>query len=222
MSDHNEAAFSGILDKTKRANLRTQRAKRKRIVALAAVAVFVILLGFGMYRIIAINMTYPSQKIFMFSMNQEIISGNVGVTVTNLSVYEGKEIYTVVPDYEDYMLGPDNKPLPIEKRRMLVFDVVFVNYGDTPVSLHLTDFKAQIGNIWYSSLSRWAFEPLNDGMSPTIAPGEQLSVSMPYVMFFHYMILDMEIWENVMNKPVDLVMSIYPSIIIVRLSESDM
>ena len=202
-----------------RATKRAQQAKRKRIVFLAVAFLFLALVGFGIYKIIAINTLYPPIRIYEFSMGQEIMNGDVGLTATALTIYEGQEIYTVMPDYqEDLFINATGDLAPIERVRLLVCELTFTNYGDQSLSVAFSIRKMQIGYLWSEGMSPFDFAPLNSGrgLRFEIAPGEKLTLRFPFRMYRDWgsMLLDADSWENIIHEPVDIILSEFPKIII--------
>ena len=203
-----------------RVTFRANATKRKRIIALVVTVVSLVLLGLAAYRIITLNMMYPSPKVLEYAIGDEIMGGDIGITVIGLKIYEGAEIYTVIPDYQESLVDLDGELLPIEKSREFVCEITYTNYSTDQYYRISPRGTMQIELFWTSNGDPMIFASLNPDLpvrSPTLGPGEQITVRLPFRMY-RVTNYEEDIWESAMEGQIDLVIREFPQKIIVHLT----
>ena len=200
-----------------RAAVRANSKTRRRIVFLAVSLASVVLIVLVTYRIVTLNMMYPSPKLLEFSLNEEVVGGDVGITVTSFRIYEGEEIYGLIPTYEETMKDASGVPFDISQVRMLVCGLTITNHGSEPHTVSLSRPVLQVG-MWKNGVHRPAYLKLNEGvsMSLQLAPGETVSVWLPYNMYDLQFENNYE-WTHATEKQADLVLNTYPVKAVVHL-----
>ena len=191
-------------------------AKHKQTVRLIVTIFCAVLLLLAISRIATLNRLYPSPTIMNFSLNEEVLGGDIGITVTGFDIYEGEEIYDLIPGYV-VNLRIDGVPVGIEQLRIVVCDVVITNHGTKTQRVVTYRSVLQVG-VWSNAVPRNEYLMLNNNMSqtPEIAPGETITVRLPYIMCdFHFK--NHYEWEHLIEKQLDLVLGVYPTRAVVHM-----
>jgi len=192
--------------------------RRKRIIILASVCTLAALTSLISYRLVTLNAQYPNGKVIEFSLGDEVIGGDVTIKTTGLSIYEGEQIYKVIPTYTEVQRnGQTGKLASIDEVRIVVCDITITNNGEEACEVNAGAFGLQ-GTGWFAITNhRGEYELLNDVRSVRInlEPGEQISVRLPYKIYAFQFTNEYD-WDHAIDE-IDLILGKYPILIIVHM-----
>jgi len=193
------------------------RAQRKRIAFISIASLLAVLLVAGTVRIITLNIAYPSPARMVFSLGEEALGGDIGVRATSLEVFEGEEILSLFPDYEE-KAKYNGILLRFDQVRMFVCSIVLSNHGEETSSVAVYNYVLQV-DAWKNGLMYDQYLELNEVQraSVDLDPGKQIELRLVYIMY-DTSFKNHADFEKIKDKDIDLVLKSYPVKIIIRMA----
>ena len=193
------------------------KTSQKRIKLFAVLLVSVVMVSLVIFQIVRINTLYPGPKLREFSLGEEAIGGDIGITVTGVEIVEGDAILKLIPTYKEMVTNRAGELVGIDQVRIIICDVVVVNHGDEPHTVLLNSYTLQVG-MWKNGLD-FELMDINSEVATSLQlnPGEKTVVRLPYKMY-DIQFKNQSDWESILDERFDLVLLKYPVKVVVHMS----
>lgn len=186
--------------------------KRRRAFTVAVLLFLSSLIALSAWRIVQVNNRWPDPKIRTYSIGEEIMGGDIGITAVDAQILDGQEMLEMVPEFE--VVPGGKEPVTIDDFKLLLVDVTVRNASDEDREVPVYHFYAQ-SYAWSNGIDAEMFHSINEDaeLDLSLPANSTMSVQLPYLLFTS----QFREWKTAGERPFDLVLSSYPIKCSVRL-----
>ena len=191
---------------------------QRRVLLSGLAALLLALIWLCVVRIVLINREIPTPPTVAHQQGEEIMCGNVGVTITGAAIIDGESVseLTSITPVGLGLIDSNRLPRNPQDFKFLLADIRVANHGASAATVELYPFTMQSG-AWANGMSLPLFHDLNKtGTSLDLASGEARTIRLPFVIMSDQFNTAGD-WRDVDQRPFDLVLTQHPTIHLVHL-----